>query len=210
VITGQAPSFSLKVMKYILGEKIGMTEVFDESGKVIPVTLVQAGPCEVLDIKTKDRDKYEAIQIGYGKIVKAKKIKKTMKGKEFIVLREFKDEIANYKKGDVIDVSKFAEGDKVKVAGISKGKGFQGGVKRHGFSGRNATHGAKHEQRTMGSFGQSNIERVMKGKRMAGRMGNERVTVSNLKVVKVDKDNNILILKGAVPGRRGTLLEIKA
>jgi len=111
--------------------------------------------------------------------------------------------------GDVFDVSVFEEGDSVKVSGISKGKGFQGGVKRHGFHGRNATHGVKHEERTLGSVGSAYPQRVIKGRKMPGRMGYDRVTVKNLKIVKIDKENNLIVVKGAVPGHRGTLLEIR-
>jgi len=197
-------------MKFILGRKLEMTQVFTEDGKVVPVTLIEAGPCFVAQIKTKEKDGVEAVQIGFEK--KTKKIKKTEKGKEFKYLRDFRvkeDEAKKIKVGDKIDVSVFKEGDKVKVSGISKGKGFQGAVKRWGFSGRNATHGVKHEHRTLGSVGVSGMERVWKGKKMPGRMGAERVTIRNLEVVRVDPQNNLIALKGAVPGRRGTLLEIK-
>lgn len=198
-------------MKFILGKKVGMTQIFDKDGQVIPVTVVEAGPCVVTQIKTKDKDGYQAVQIGFEKITKPKKIKKTMKGKEFNFLREFRvenSEINNYKAGQEIKVSVFKEGDTVKVSGISKGKGFQGAVKRWGFSGREATHGVKHEHRTLGSVGATTPQRVLKGKKMPGRTGAKRVTVKNLKVVKVDPENNLLAIKGAVPGGRGTLLEI--
>lgn len=196
-------------MKFILGQKIEMSQIFTEDGKVVPVTLIEAGPCQVLQIKTKEKDSYEAVQIGFKKIEKKKKIKKTAKGKEFKYLREFPNG-QEYKVGDKIDISVFDEGDKVKISGISKGKGFQGGVKRWGFSGRGASHGVKHEARTLGSVGSAFPQRVIKGRKMPGRMGFERITVKNLKVVKVDKENNILAVKGAVPGRRGTLLEIRS
>jgi len=198
-------------MKFILGKKLGMTQIFDEKGNVVPVTLIEAGPCKVTQVKTKDKDGYEAVQVGFKEITRAKKIKKTMKGKEFRYLREFrlmKHETCNLKKGDKIDVSIFKEGDKVKVSGISKGKGFQGAVKRWGFSGRDATHGVKHEHRTLGSVGATTPQRVLKGKKMPGRMGSERVTVRNLKIVKVDQENNLLAIKGAIPGARGSLVEI--
>jgi len=184
-----------------------MSQIFDEKGNQIPVTLIEAGPCEVTQIKKKERDGYQAIQVGFKKIEKPKKIKKPQAQKPYRYLREFKD--GEYKVKDKIDVSIFREGDKVKISGISKGKGFQGAVKRWGFSGRNATHGVKHEHRTLGSVGSTFPERVIKGKKMPGRMGFERVTVKNLKVVKVDKENNLLAIRGAVPGRRGTLLEIR-
>jgi len=192
-------------MKFILGQKLGMSQIFDEKGNQIPVTLIEAGPCFVTQIKVKEKDGYQAVQIGF--IRKTKKIKKTEKGKEFKYLREFKN--GEFKVADIIDASIFQEGDKVKISGISKGKGFAGAVKRWGFKGRlSATHGTKHELRTLGSVGSSFPERVVKGKKMPGRMGYVRVTVKNLKIIKVDKENNLLAVKGAVPGRKGTLLEI--
>jgi large subunit ribosomal protein L3 len=195
-------------MKFILGLKLGMSQMFDEKGNVIPTTLIEAGPCQVTQIKTKGEDGYEAIQIGFKKITRQKKIKKSMKKRPFRFVREFKN--GEFKIGQKIDVSIFQEGDKVKVSGISKGKGFAGAVKRWGFHGRPATHGTKHELRTPGSVGTSFPERVIKGRKMPGRMGTERITVKNLKVVKVDKENNLLAVKGAVPGRKGTLLEVRS
>jgi len=198
-------------MKFILGEKIGMSHIFDEKGNQIPVTIIEAGPCYVTQIKTKDKDKYTVIQVGFQKIEKAKKIKKTMKGKEFKYLREKRTEDnEQYKVGDKIDVSIFQEGEKVKVSGTSKGKGFTGVVKRWGFSGRNATHGVKHEHRTPGSVGSSFPERVVKGRKLPGRAGFKRVTVKNLKIVKIDPENNLIAVKGAVPGPKGIILEIKS
>jgi large subunit ribosomal protein L3 len=194
-------------MKFILGLKLGMSQIFDEKGNVMPVTLIEAGPCQITQVKTEDKDGYRAVQIGFKKIEKEKKVKKPMKKKPFKWLREFKN--GEYKVGDEITVSVFKEGEKVKIAGTSKGKGFQGAVKRWGFSGRNATHGVKHEHRTLGSVGSSFPERVLKGKKMPGRMGAERVTVKNLKIVKIDKENNLLAVRGAVPGPKGTLLEIQ-
>ena len=198
-------------MKFILGKKIGMSQIFDKEGKVVPITLIEAEPCEVLQIKTKDKDGYEAIQVGFDRIEKKNKIKKSQRQKPFRYIQEFKGglDVSKYKVKNKIDVSIFQEGDKVKISGTSKGKGFQGAVKRWGFSGRNATHGVKHEHRTLGSVGCSFPERVIKGKKMPGRMGNARVTVKNLKIAKVDLENNLLAVKGAVPGRRGTLLEIR-
>lgn len=198
-------------MKFILGRKIGMSQIFDEKGNQIPVTLVEAGPCQVLQIKTKEKDGYEAIQVGFVK--KTKKVKKPEKGKEFRYLREFrilKPETLNLKPNDKIDVSIFQEGEKVKVSGISKGKGFAGVVKKWGFKGLPETHGSKHEQRAHGSVGISGVERVFKGTKMAGRMGNERVTVKNLKIMKVDKENNLIAVEGAVPGAKGTLVEVRS
>lgn len=198
-------------MKFILGKKLEMGQMFDEKGNVVPVTLIEAGPCVILQKKTKDKDGYEAFQIGFEKIEKKSKIRKSMKDKEYKHLREFLISNSKFLKnvGDEINISEFKEGDKVNISGISKGKGFQGGVKRHGFSGRSTSHGMKHEARTIGSTGQRFPQHVIKGRKMPGRMGHERVTVKNLKIVKIDKENNLIALKGAVPGHRGTLLEIK-
>lgn len=206
-------------MKFIIGKKLEMSQIFKDD-KVLPVTLVTAGPCFVTQIKKKEKDGYQAVQIGFEKL-KPKKVKKPEKEKPFRYLKEFpapkgrglaeggEDKIEEYKMGQKIDVSIFKEGDRVKVSGISKGKGFQGAVKKWGFSGRGATHGVKHEHRTLGSVGSTDAERVLKGKKMPGRMGAERITVRNLEVVKVDLENDLIALKGAIPGRRGTLLEIK-
>ena len=193
-------------MAFILGKKIEMSQIFNDD-KVIPVTLIEAGPCFVTQIKGKEKDGYKAAQIGFEKM-EDKKVKKPLKQKPFRYLREFKNDIKDFKISQRIDVSIFKEGDIVKISGISKGKGFQGVVKRWGFSGRNATHGVKHEQRTLGSVGASGPERVFKGKKMPGRTGGEMVTVRNLKIVKIDKENNLMAVKGAVPGKRGAVLEI--
>ena len=190
-----------------------MSQIFDKEGKVTPVTLVEAGPCKVLQVKTKDKDGYDALQVGF--VEKKRKIKKTEKGKEYKYIREFrivkedKSSFPPFAVAQVIDASVFTEGDKVKIIGTSKGKGFQGAVKRWGFTGRNATHGMKHEQRTLGSTGSSIPARVIKGRRMPGRMGQDRVTIDNLKIVMVDKENNLLALKGALPGPKGALIQIK-
>ena len=197
-------------MKYILGNKIGMSQVFDKDGKLVPVTLVLAGPCYVLQKKNKEKDGYEALQLGFKKIEKKNKLKKSMKGKEYKYIKEERisgDNALNV--GDEINLSMFKEGEVVKISGMSKGKGFQGGVKRHGFSGRNATHGVKHEHRTIGSTGSRFPQHVIKGRKMPGRMGYERVSVKNLKIMKIDKEDNLLAVKGAVPGVKGALLEIR-
>lgn len=174
-----------------------MTQIFDENGNVIPATLISAGPIEALQIKTKEKDGYEAVKFGYES--------KKKKGHKF--LKEFRsDKTLNI--GENIDVSVFEVGDKIVVSGISKSKGFQGVVKRHGFHGGPRTHGQKHSEREPGSIGGGLRTRVPKGMRMAGRMGGDRITVKNLKVVKIDKDNNQIFISGAVPGRKGTLLEI--
>lgn len=184
-----------------------MTQVFDEKGKVTPVTLVEAGPCKVLQVKTKKKDGYNAVQLGFKK--KKKNIKKTEKGKEYLFKKEFKS-IEEFKLGDEILIDSFKEGDNVKISGISKGKGYQGGVKRWGFSGRGASHGVKHEARTLGSVGSAFPQRVQKGRKMPGRTGFQRKTIKNLKVIRVDKERNLLAISGALPGRRGTLLEIRS
>ncbi len=202
-------------MKFILGKKIGMSQTFDEQGRVVPVTLVEAGPCWVTQVRTKEKDGYQAAQIGFGP-VKEKRVNKAQLGQfrknkleqNFRYLREFKN--GSYQLGDRIDVSLFIPGEQVSVSGISKGKGFQGVVKRHGFAGGPASHGGRHNLRAPGSIGSAFPERVVKGKKMAGQMGNQRIRLMNLKVVEVDPENNLLALKGALPGRPGSLLEIKA
>lgn len=191
-----------------------MSQVFDSAGNVTPVTLVEAGPLTVLQRKTKEKDGYESLQFGFG-TRKAKNIKKPQKGhfKEmgsFSVVREFRIEglDAVPEVGAKVDVSVFKEGDAVKVAGITKAKGFQGVVKRHGFHGASATHGTKHAHREPGSIGATWPQRVIKGRRMAGRMGADRVTIEGLRVVKIDQTHNLLAINGAIPGRNGGLLEI--
>jgi large subunit ribosomal protein L3 len=196
-------------MKFILGKKIKMSQIFDKEGNCIPVTIVEAGPCYVTQLKTKEKDGYEAVQIGFEKL-KERKITKSKQKKPFRYLKEFRDDPKNYQLGQEINVSIFKEGDLVSVSGISKGKGFQGAVKRWGFSGRPATHGTKHEERTLGSVGASTPSRVIKGKKMPGRTGGERVTIKNLEIVKIEPEKNLLYIKGAVPGSRGSLLEIKS
>lgn len=206
------PFFSENTMKYIVGRKIEMSQVFDEKGMVTPVTLVAVEPCTVTAVRTKEKDGYDAVQIGSGK---KNTINKAEKGHlkdlgPFAVLKEYRVEGASDKKvGDIIDVSIFAEGDPIKVTGVSKAKGFQGVVKRHHFGGGPASHGQKHSLREPGSIGATWPQRVLKGQRMAGRMGGEQNTVLGLKVVKIDAAHNILAVKGAIPGRRGTLIEIK-
>ena len=200
-------------MKFILGKKIEMSQIFDEKGNVVPVTLIKAGPCYIAQIKTKEKDKYESVQIGFEKI-EDKRVKKSKKKKPYRYLKEFRttgahEKGAKLKSGDKIDVSIFEEGEKVKISGISKGKGFAGAVKKWGFHGKSATHGTKHQERTIGSIGSAFPQRVIKGKKMPGRMGTERVTVKNLKIAKIDLEKNIIAVKGAIPGRRGTLLEIR-
>lgn len=194
-------------MKALLGKKIGMSRVFTKEGGAVPVTVLEVGPCKVLQIKTKEKDGYEAVQIGYEPL--KKNIGKSRKGKEFRYLKEF-PLTDSLNVGDEIAVSLFKEGEKVEVAGISKGKGFQGGVRKWGFSGRNQTRGTKHEHRTLGSVGAARPGRVWAGKRMPGRMGSQRITVKNLRIMAVDEAQGILAVKGAVPGRKGILVEIRA
>lgn len=203
-------------MKFLLGEKVNMSQIFDAAGNVVPVTLVRATPNVVIQVRTKDKDGYDAMQLGAG-TRKAKRIAKPQIGhfKElgnFRHVREVRLQApATDVCGGLFDVSVFSEGDMVRVSGISKSKGFQGVVKRHGFAGAPATHGVKHAHRQPGSIGGGGRAggRVPKGMRMAGRMGGVRISVRNLKVVKVDSENHILAIKGAIPGRRGTLMEIR-
>jgi large subunit ribosomal protein L3 len=200
-----------KTVKFILGKKVGMTQMFDEKGNVVPVTLISAGPCYVLQKKSKETDGYEAAQIGFEKLTKQNAVgKKSMKGKEYRHIRENRvAEEGNV--GDEISVAIFQPGDKVKVSGFSKGKGFQGGVKRHGFKGKkSSTHGNRSGgPRSIGSVGRRFPQHVAKGKKMPGRMGFERISVKGLKVMKADAAQNMLVVRGAVPGRTGTLLEIR-
>ena len=188
-----------------------MSQIFDENGTVIPVTVVSAGPMKVTAVKTKDgKDGYSAVQFGYGSRKEKNVNKPQRKAGNFRVVKELRTkDIEGYNLGDSIDVSVFAEGEKVQVSGISKGKGFQGVVKRHNFGGGSRTHGQKHSEREPGSIGPTWPQRVIKGRRMAGRMGSDTIT-TRLKIVKIDKENNKLYIKGALPGRRGTLIEIKA
>ena len=204
-------------MPGILGKKLGMTSIFDESGKLIPCTVIEAGPCTVLQKRTKESDGYEAVQLGYG--TKSEKnvnkpdmgqfSKYNAKPSQFV--REFKGfDPAALQSGDTVTVELFQAGEKVTVTGTSKGKGFQGVMKRHGFGGvGGATHGQHNRLRAPGSIGQSSYpSRVFRGMRMAGRTGGNRVTYKNLTVLRVIPESNILIVKGAVPGNRKGILEI--
>jgi len=195
-------------MKFLLGKKIGMSQVFKDENS-IPVTIIKAGPCFVTQIKTKEKDNYSGIQIGFEKL-KDKKISKSKKNKPYRYLREFltTDSESLKKIGEKIDVSIFKEGSIVKISGVSKGKGFQGVVKRHKFSGGPASHGHRHVLRTPGSIGSAYPQRVMKGKKMPGHTGNKRVTTTGLKIITIDSKNNILAIKGAIPGANGRLVEI--
>lgn len=199
-------------MKFLLGTKENMTQIFTEDGVVVPVTVIKTSPNVITQVKTTDKDGYTAVQVGFGE-KKAKNITKALKGhvKElgnFAHLKEVKLE-GEFNIGDKIELSSLEEGDTVNVSSISKGKGFQGVVKRHGFKGGRRSHGQKHSEREPGSIGVGGVQRVFKGTRMAGRMGADRVTVKGLKIAKVDADNQLVYIKGAVPGRKGTLVEIK-
>ncbi|MCL2564208.1 MAG: 50S ribosomal protein L3 [Defluviitaleaceae bacterium] len=202
--------------KAILGRKIGMTQVFAEDGTVVPVTVVEAGPCTIVQKKTMENDGYEAIQVGFGK-VKEKRLTKPVKGhfaKVSVeirkVLREFRfEDISAYEVGNEIKADIFAAGDKVDVSGVSKGKGTRGPIQRHGQSRGPMTHGSKYH-RGVGSMGAATSPgRVFKGKKMAGKTGNKNVTVQNLEIVKTDAERNLLLVKGAIPGPKGSLVCIK-
>lgn len=210
-------------MKFILGKKEYMTQLFDESGKVIPGTVVSVGPMSVLELKKSGKDgKLESMVVGYGErklsnVNKPQKglIKKALADKEkgFAVVREFnnkKSALPAVEVGGTIDASTFAEGDKVVVSSISKGKGFQGVVKRHGFKGGRRSHGQKHSEREPGSIGAGGKQRVLPGMRMAGRMGSDRITAKNVTIARVDATKNLIFIKGAIAGRKGTLVEIVA
>jgi len=203
-------------MAFILGKKIGMTRFFRDDGEVIPVTVIEAGPVVVTQIKTKDKDGYEAVQVGFGKDKRPNKSKAGhLKGleqlkylKEFRLKTDGQEREASLTRGDRLDVSIFNVGDIVKVSGITKAKGFQGAVKRHGFHGMPASHGHHHVLRHPGAIGQRFPQHTLKGTRMAGRMGGGKYTVRGLEIVSIDKEKNLMMVKGAVPGRKGALLEI--
>ncbi|MFH2063427.1 MAG: 50S ribosomal protein L3 [bacterium] len=196
-------------MKFIIAKKLDMTQRFREDGTVVPVTLLQAGPCVVTQIRNADRDGYDAVQLGAGtareKVV-AKPQRGHMKASGHVSreLDEFRtDGPSDLKVGDSVEVSQFNPGEFVQVTATSKGRGFQGVVKRHGFRGGPASHGHKDNLRMPGSIGSGGIQRVFKGMRMAGRMGGDQVTVKNLEIIEVDVKNGIMAVKGAVPGARG-------
>jgi large subunit ribosomal protein L3 len=202
-------------MPALLGRKLGMTQVFQEDGRLERVTVVEAGPCPVLAIRTNDRDGYEAVQLGFGE-VKEKRLTKAQLGHlkkadapPVKHLCEFRNEAAELQVGDTVTVETFEKGQRVKVAGVSKGKGFQGTVKRHNFSRGPVTHGS-HNVRAPGSIGASATpSRVFKGIRGPGQMGNKRVTQKGLEIVDVLPDRNLLLLRGSVPGAKGATVEIR-
>ena len=203
------------MQKGIVGKKLGMTQLFDANGNVVPVTVIEAGPCAISQKKTTENDGYDAVQVGFGDL-KAHKVNKPMKG-HFAkgdvapkkVLREFRfDDCGAYNVGDIIKADVFAEGDKVDVRGTSKGKGYAGVIKRWNFARLKETHGTGPVHRHGGSLGVIDPARIFKGKKMAGHLGAERVTVQNLEVVKVDAENNIIAVKGAVPGPKGSIVVV--
>lgn len=204
-------------MRFIIGKKIKMTQIpAINSELLVPVTLIKAGPCYVTQIKHKNKDGYTAVQIGFEE---AKKLTKPLEGhlkkanKKLRFLKEFKlppEEINNkFKVGNLINISIFKPGDKVKVTSKSKGKGFQGVVKRWHFRGVSKTHGTKHAHRQPGSIGIGGHQKVMKGKKMPGRTGNKTITINNLEILSIDEKNNLIAVKGAVPGHRNTIVTIQ-
>ena len=202
--------------KAIIAKKIGMTQVFTENGALVPVTVLEAGPCVVIQKKTMENDGYEAIQVGFAD-AKEKKVTKPMKGhftkagvaaKKYV--KEFKlEDAANYEVGAEIKADVFAAGDKVDASGVSKGKGFQGAIKRHGQSRGPMTHGSKFHRHAGSNGAASDPSKVFKGKKMPGQMGNKKITVQNLEIVRVDAENNLLLVKGSVPGPKKCLVTIK-
>jgi large subunit ribosomal protein L3 len=203
------------MMRGLIGKKVGMTRVFSDEGKIIPVTILEAGPCMITQVKTKEKDGYDAVQVGYGQR-KSKHTTKPLQGHFDAAKVSAKKTLAefemvpgfDYKPGQAFNVGLFEEGDYVTVVGRSKGKGFTGVIKRHNFARQKKTHGTGHTMRAPGSIGQaSDPSRVFPGMRMAGRHGNANVTIENLEVVKIDKDNNKILVKGSVPGsRNGTII----
>ena len=203
--------------KGLIGKKVGMTQIFDEKGMIIPVTVIEAGPCVVAQVKTIENDGYEAVQLGFGE-VKENKLNKPVKGhfaKANVTakkhLREFRlDDVQNVKVGDEVKADTFEQGEKVDVQGISKGKGFQGVIKRHGQHRGPMGHGSMYHRRP-GSMGSTSTPgRVFKGKKLPGHMGVQKITIQNLEIIKVDMDKNVLLVKGSVPGPKGAILKIKS
>lgn len=203
-------------MSFSLGKKIGMTRLFDEAGNHIPATLIQIGPCWVTQVKTSATDGYDAVQVGF-QLKKAKNVNKPIKGhlqkanvEPVRYLREFRvSDASQYKPGDLLNPDRFKAGQVVTISGVSKGRGYAGVVKRHGFGGPNATHGTHEYDRHPGAVGaHTDPGRLWKGKRLPGHMGHARVTVKNLNILKVDVEQNLMLVKGAVPGARNSFVEI--
>lgn len=206
-------------MKFILGKKQTMAQRFKADGSVRPVTAIQAGPCVVVQVKTVESDGYQALQLGYGEkknISKAltghfKTAKEWKAGRGFRVTKEIRNAATeNVSVGDIVDITNFNVGDMVTVIGHSKGRGFTGVVKRHHFRGHPSTHGHKDQERMPGSIGAGGVQRVFKGKRMAGRMGNQQVTVKNLEILDIDSEKGILFVGGAIPGARNSFLVVRS
>ncbi len=198
----------------LLGKKLGMTQIFDETGQVVPVTVLEVGPCIVTQIKTMERDGYEALQIGFGELKRPNSPQRghlKASGANSKILREVKtDAVADFNVGQVLDCTVFEAGEMVDVSGTSKGKGFAGVMKRHNFRGGPKTHGQSDRHRAPGSIGASATpSRVVKGMKMAGRMGNKRVTMQNLTVVRVDQDRNVVLVRGSVPGANGEVILVR-
>ncbi|HPQ41943.1 MAG TPA: 50S ribosomal protein L3 [bacterium] len=201
----------------IIGKKIGMTQVFDARGHLIPVTVIQAGPCPIIQKKTVENDGYAAIQVGFGEAGKKQQKNKPMQGhfkasgiNQARILREFKvEDIDSFELGQELKVDMFKPAESVSISGLSKGRGFTGVMKRHGFSGKNASHGVHEGYRHGGSIGCRVPKRTIKGMRMAGRMGNERFTIRNIQIVMVDRHNHLLMVKGAVPGWKGGFVIVR-
>lgn len=204
-------------MKFILGTKAGMTQVFDADGTCHPATVLTVPPATVTQVRNTDSDGYEAVQIATGE-QKEQRLNKAALGhfktgyqyvREFRPRTNYEESVQDFTVGQTIDASSFTTGDKVVVSATSKGKGFQGVVKRHGFKGGPASHGQKHSLREPGSIGQTGINRVIKGMKMAGRMGSDKVTVKNLSILQIDPEQNTMVIKGAIPGRNGALVEVR-
>lgn len=204
-------------MKGLIGRKVGMTQIFDEDGNALPVTLIEAGPCYVTQIRAQERDGYSAVQLGFAE-VEPRRLTGGQIGHlkrndlpPLRYLREYRVKDPEYSEGDQVSVEIFEVGERVDVVGTSKGKGFQGGVKRHGFGGGPKTHGQSDRHRAPGSIGATSTPgRVFKGTRMAGRMGNERVTSQNIRVELVDPEQNLLAVRGSVPGGKGSVVFIQS
>lgn len=201
----------------ILGKKIGMTNIFLENGDAVGVTILQAGPCIVINRREMEKDKYEALQLGFIPIQKKNRVNQPSQGyfkkqkvEPFKYIQEFKyKDIQQYEVGNEVKVDLFKEGEKVNVIGFSKGRGFTGSIKRHHFSGGPKTHGQKDYYRATGSIGATDAARVFKGKKLPGRMGNKKVKIKNLEIMKIDLDRNLLLLKGAIPGPSNTIVAVE-
>ena len=201
----------------LLGKKVGMTSIFLENGNAVGVTVLKAGPCTVINKREKNKDKYDSLQLGFVSIEKKNKTNKPLQGyfkkqnvKPYKYIKEFNYEnIDQYEVGKEIKVDIFKEGEKVNIIGYSKGRGFAGSIKRHNFSGGPKTHGQKDYYRATGSVGATDAARVFKGKKMPGRMGNEKIKVKNIEIIKIDLERNLLLIKGAIPGSNNSLVVVE-